>query len=391
MSGGSLLRRARLRLAPAPAAALDLREYESVTRIGTEGPAPLAAAPDPSGPLDLALVIPPFRRGSGGHATIAHAVRALQARGHRCSLWLHDPAGRHAGDDVRALFEDFFGPVAGAVHADLGGWKGADVAVATGWQTVPRLLALPGAGARAYLVQDHEAEFYATSAERVWAASTYALGLHAITAGPWLVQVLREQYGAAATPFDLAVDHERYRPPDVPDARRADTVAFYARATTPRRGVPLGLLALAELHRRRPQTRIVLYGEPQELDLPFPAEQAGVLDIGGLAALYGEATVGMVLSLTNYSLIAQEMLACGLPCVELDLPGTRAAYGAEAPLELAPPTISALAGALARLLDDPALRARRAEAGRVLVQRHTWAGAAQQIEAGLRAAIAARG
>ena len=42
---------------------------------------------------------------------------------------------------------------------------------------------LAGAGARAYLVQDHEPEFYADVGRARWAEQTYRLGLHCITAG----------------------------------------------------------------------------------------------------------------------------------------------------------------------------------------------------------------
>ncbi|MBA3328990.1 MAG: glycosyltransferase family 4 protein, partial [Solirubrobacterales bacterium] len=354
-------------------------------------PAPLGPVPAPDGPLDVAVVVPAFREGSGGHATIANLVRGLEARGHACSLWLHDPLGTHAAEpDVAATFTRFFGPVGGPLHRSLDGWPGAEVVLATGWQTVHRVLGLPGAGARAYLVQDHEPEFYATSSERLWAAETYRLGLHAITAGPWLAELMREEYGASATPFDLAVDHARYAP-GATDASGPEVVAFYARTSTPRRAVALGLLALGELTRRRPQTRVVLFGGAPAMDLPFAARFDGVLGPGALAALYREATVGMVLSLTNYSLIAQEMLACGLACVELDTPSTRAAFGSDAPLELAPATVEGLIGALTRLLDDPGLRARRSEAGLALVAPRTWSRAAEQVEAGLRAAVAVRG
>ena len=41
--------------------------------------------------------------------------------------------------------------------------------------------------------------------------------------------------------------------------------------------------------------------------------------------------------MTNYSLVPQEMLACGLPCVELDAPSVVAAFGRDGPIELAAP------------------------------------------------------
>ena len=227
--------------------------------------------------LHLATVVPPFRRGSGGRSTIMHLLRGLESRGHRCSVWIEGP-----GDP--ALFADWFGAPGGGVHAGFGGWNSADVALATGWQTAHRVLRLPGCGARAYLVQDHEPDFHGASAERMWAEETYRLGVPCIAASPWLAGLLRERYGAQAEAFDLGVDHTVYRP--APGAeRRAERVVFYARASTPRRAVPLGLLALEELHRRRPTVEIVLFGEALPVAAPFPHRHAGVLPGAELAQL----------------------------------------------------------------------------------------------------------
>ncbi len=164
---------------------------------------------------------------------------------------------------------------------------------------------------------------------------------------------------------------------------------FYARAATPRRAVPLGLVALAELKRRRPEVEVALFGDPQPPAVPFAFEHLGILNNAALARAYAQATVGMVLSLTNHSLVAQEMLACGLAAVELDTPSTRAAFGPSPPVALVPADSLALADALARLLDDAPLRERRRVAGEDYCAPRTWAAAAEQVDAGLRAAISA--
>jgi len=358
-----------------------------------EGPLPLsgkAAERAAASSLRVAVVVPPFRRGSGGHATIANLLRGLEASGHETTVWLLDDEGRHAGQssaETEALFKEFFGMLRGAVRSGFDGWHGADVVVATGWQTVAKVLRLPGAAARAYLVQDHEPEFYPTSAERNWAAWTYRQGLHCIAASPWLAELLSTQYGAAATYFDLGVDHERYRPVDV--ARREDLVVFYARAVTPRRAVPLGLMALQELHRRRPGVEIALFGEARPLAAPFPHRMLGVLEADGLARVYSEATVGLVLSLTNPSLIPQEMLACGLPCVDLASESMLATYGANGPATLAPQHPVALCEAIERLLDDRQHRTQLAADGLRWAAARTWPTSAAQVADGLRAALRA--
>jgi glycosyltransferase involved in cell wall biosynthesis len=366
----------------APASLLEHR------RRGTAPLRPGAADAAQAAALSVAIVIPSFRRGSGGHRVIADLVRALEQRGHACSLWVSDEEGRHGGQTparVAATFADCFGPIDGPLHVGFDAWQAADVAVATGWQTVPRVLLLEGGRARAYLVLDHEPEFYATSAEREWAAWTYGQGLHAIAGSAWLAALLRERYGASAGAFDFGIDHDVYRRLD--RERHPRRVLFYARAVTARRAVPLGLLALAELHRRRPEVEIALFGESRPLQAGFPARDLGVLGPHELASAYAEATVGVVLSMTNPSLIGPEMLACGLPVVELDADAMRATFGADGPLLLAPLDPLALADAIEALLDDPPERERRAELGRELARGRTWAAAGETVELQLREAL----
>lgn len=364
-------------------------EARTVTALLREPAAPLVAAEVGDGPLRVAVVVPFFNQGSGGHMTIANLVRGLERLGHSCSLWIDDPGHRCAGgpDGAAENLRAWFGPFDAEVEYGFANWHGADVVVATGWQTVARVRLLGDVAARAYFVQDHEPEFFGTSAQRLWAQDSYRHGLYPITAGPWLAEVMRDEYGLPATHFELAVDADLYRPQPV--ERRDDVVLFYARASTPRRGVPIALVALAELKRRRPDVELWFYGHGWPPAVDFPFRNLGTVDGPELARLYSTATVGLVLSMTNYSLVPQEMLACGLPCVELDSPSIVAAFGHDGPVELAPPEPLALAQAIERLLDDPALRAQRARAGAEFVAAKTWDAAARQVEAGLRAAIAA--
>ena len=334
------------------------------------------------------MLVPPFQRGSGGLTTILALVQALAERGHTCSLWLEDPRRRSPETRRRVdrRLRDYFGPVQAEVHSGFSGWAGADVVVATGWETVPRALLMPGCSARAYLVQDYEPDFFPASAEARWAEQTYLQGLFLITAGPWLAELLRRRFGARADWFALGVNHEVYRPGRA--GRRDDTVIVYARRSTPRRAVPLALLALAELHRRRSALRMVLFGEEHPMRTSFPYHHAGILPEHELARLYTEATVGVSLSLTNYSRVSQEMIACGLPCVELDSPSVRAALGGDDALTLSQFDPLALADAIEGLLDDPGLRQRQSEAGRRLVAERTWERAGEQFERCVREALA---
>jgi glycosyltransferase involved in cell wall biosynthesis len=369
-------------------------DYDAIARVWREGPAPLLE-PAPGMAererLRLALVIPPFTRGSGGHNTLFQIFSRLERRGHACSVWLADYHGqarelwpavlRH---DINEFFATFQGPV----YKGFESWQGADVAIATGWQTVHATLGLDNCRARAYIVNDHEPEFYAASTEHVLAQDTYRHGLHCIAASPWLRDLLIERYDASADAFQLGVDGDTYHP--LPVERRRDTIVYYARHSTPRRAVPIGLMALAELHRRRPDVRIVLFGTDKPLHAAFPYEHLGVLSTEQLARLYSESTAGLCLSLTNFSLMPKEMLACGLPCVELAGVSAESIFGEDGPLDLAPLDPVAIADALERLIADRERWERRSREGIEFVASHTWDHATDEVEAGLRHALRER-
>jgi O-antigen biosynthesis protein len=373
---------------------ISAHEYEPIARILADGPAPLAD-PIPGMAertrLHLAFVIPPFTEGSGGHNIIFQLISRLERAGHTCSVWVDDPFGQRRHEwpaVVRNSINELFASVRAPVHKDFRHWYGADVVVATGWQTVYPALALPNVRARAYLVNDHEPEFYPTSVESVWAAETYRLGLYGICGSPWLRELYTERYGGTAEVFDYGVDHDVYHPRAV--ERRRDTVVYYCRSTTPRRAVALGVMALHELFRRRPDVRIVMFGERYPLPTPFPYEHLGVASPEQLSWLFSQATVGLCLSMTNYSLIPQEMLACGLPCVDLQGASAESVFGADGPVELSPFDTATLADHVERVLEDLELWERRSRAGIAFVAERSWDHAAEQVERALRGALRAR-
>ena len=117
----------------------------------------------------------------------------------------------------------------------------------------------------------------------------------------------------------------------------------------------------------------------------------GIASPGQLALAYGGATVGVCLSLTNYSLIPQEMMACGLPCVDVTGGSSEAVFGTDGPAELCAPDPLALADGMRGAAGaTPNAGARRSEAGLQFVADADWDTAATQVEAGLRQALRER-
>ena len=293
---------------------------------------------------------------------------------------------------IRANLREYFRPIAGP------GLQGLRRVVRrrrrrsppAGTRSTPSLR-LPNCRARAYLVQDHEPEFFATSAESVFAERTYALGpaLHRRRARGCATSS-RAATARAASAFQLGVDHDVYRPRPV--ERRRDTVIFYARARhaaarrAARRAGARGAAARGartsgscSSATTSPSRRAVRLRAPRRRDARASWPWA-----------YSEATVGLSLSLTNYSLIPQEMLACGLPCVELAGRALESVYGAGRPdraRERRPGGARGRARAAARR--QGAVGA-PLPGGIAFVSSMTWDRAADEVEGGLRDALRAR-
>src|SRR5215210_6000213 len=164
------------------------------------------------GALTIAWVVPTWSVGSGGHTTIFRLVRQMEQRGHRCSIHLFDPGNRERRscgelrDEIRERFVEVDAPV----FRDLERFSGADVAIATEWRTAFPVRDLPRCREKVYLVQDDEPQFYATSAQSIWAEESYRMGYRCIAYTPWMADILRDRCGLEAAYFECVTATDVY-------------------------------------------------------------------------------------------------------------------------------------------------------------------------------------
>lgn len=339
--------------------------------------APPAVRP---GPESLNWVIPNFYGASGGHRTIFRLSQGLEEAGYEVRFYVFGETHYVSDSEATEAMRRHYFPLRATVHLGVTEMRPVDVCLASSWETAYAVRWFDACRRKIYFVQDFEPSFFPASAEMMLAEDTYRFGFECFCAGPWLAQRMRE-YGNRAESFDLAYDPSIYFAGPSPGAKKR--VAFYARHETRRRGTELGLSALALLKRRLPDTEIVLFGSADlPYELPFEYTSAGVLSERELAELYRGATVGLSISLTNYSLVPQEMLACGLPLVEMNLPAVCAAYKDAGPagVRLAPPTPAGIADALAEVLALPEAEMRREREGASrLVSRLRWSEAERAL------------
>ena len=117
----------------------------------------------------------------------------------------------------------------------------------------------PRAGTRFYLVQDFEPSFYPAGSESLLAEATYRFGFHGVTAGRWLSELLRRDYGMPADHFDFGRDLT-YALDRAVGAEQRTGVCFYSRPR--RRAGPTSSpsMALDLFAKRHPEVDIHIYG-----------------------------------------------------------------------------------------------------------------------------------
>lgn len=306
----------------------------------------------------IAWLVPKPLEGSGGHRTILQNIDALEAAGHECHVFIEDPPpppGEPQAPEAERLhevqeqFERFFGFRGERVHLGFEIGDGYDLVFATAWYTAAFAARPKHKCKKAYFVQDYEAYFMPVTDGYLRAEDSYRLGLPVVSIGRWLTQRLSREAGCPATHFEFCADGSIYRPD--PGAERERAVCAIYQPEKPRRCPNMLLNTLAILKHHKPDVKIYLYGTRDKPDLPFEHEHLGLVSVEECAALYNRCSVGLCISATNPSRIPFEMMACGLPVVDIhrdnnlyDMP--------ENGVLLANPRPEALARAAALLLDD---------------------------------------
>jgi glycosyltransferase involved in cell wall biosynthesis len=334
--------------------------------------------------LHLHWVVPDFTIGSGGHMTIFRIIWHLEFAGHVCTIWIFNPCQHNTAEEYYNDIVKYFQPLRSQVHfCGEALWSATgDGIVATGWQTVSDVTRATGFKERFYFVQDHETHFHPTGSLSLAAELTYSEDLACICASPWLAELMSKKYRRWARAFWLAYDAGDYfiSPDHVDsDCGRLLRIALYGRISTPRRCVELAFLALEHLAAAGESFEVHLFGGEVQPDFSrFPTTVHGVMNANELGQLYRTCDIGICFSATNYSLVPQEMMACGLPVIELNVPSTRRIFPEEV-ITLAGPHPIQIALDIKGLLHDSARRQRQREKALSWVAQFSWASAARSI------------
>ncbi|MBY0273695.1 glycosyltransferase [Candidatus Binatia bacterium] len=333
------------------------------------------------------IVRAPIAGTGGGYWTIFRLANALGRSGHKVRVYVEaiahlDGLSREA---ILAFVAEHFGPLHVEVEVGHDHILPADVSIATNWPTAYTVAQLPGSLFKFYFVQDFEPEFYAQDDPLYRKAeATYDLPLQIVTIGRSLARRMESYADRPTTSIDFAVDSDVFHVTTAPEARPGPTrILFFARPSLPRRAYGLGVAALRQLKRQRPDVRIAFFGATDEElgDLDFPIENLGVLSHVDLAREMNASHVLLCFSMSaNISWVPFQGMACGCAVVDADVPGVREMITDGETCRLARPDPDGVAVALRALVDDDAERLRIARAAAAEMQRGGWDASARQFE-----------
>lgn len=262
----------------------------------------------------IAWLIPSLLEGSGGHRTILQHANYLQQRGYRCVLYIEDN-GAISASSLRKTIRRMFGFEFEDVHLGWSKVRPADMVFATIWYSARFVRDLPFETIRCYFVQDFEAQFNPMGDAYLMAENSYRYGLHPITIGRWLTAMLGNRFRVESSYFDFCADLSVYH--RLPHVTREKAICFIYQPEKFRRCPELGIEALGIVKQYMPDVKIYLYGSRSVGQVWFEHENIGLLSLEECNQLYNRCMVGLCISATNPSRIPFEMMAAGLPVVEV--------------------------------------------------------------------------
>ncbi len=306
--------------------------------------------------ITLNWFVPPLSEHSGGHINLFRFILGLQARGFENRVIITNDAMIHpctkSGEELLQNINDWYGPYTGTVYHDHGDIPKCHFAFATGWQSAYAVKAFRGALFRYYFVQDFEPSFYPVGSEYIFAEDTYRFGFTGITAGGWLAEKLRAEYGMRTHAVGFSYDRALYSQKPRHSNRRH--LFCYVRPGTPRRAWDLAAITLNEFHKQRPDVALILAGGGIDTgSLPFPVFAPGAVSQAELPDLYSQCDAAFVPSLTNLSLLPLELMACGVPVISNDGPNVEWLLNASN-ASVITPNARKLAEEIVRIFDLPA-------------------------------------
>ena len=298
----------------------------------------------------IAWIISPPSKGSGGFRTICSKAAYLDSRGYENYFYIMPGCEAYkSAHRVQAEIKDWFGYspkevlVAPRVPEDY------FAVIATAWNTA-RFASMQKCAHRFYFIQDFEPWFYPVGEMYLNAEASYRYDLNPITIGRWLSKKVEPYYSHEVPYCDFGVS-DIYTLQEQDPSREYAVCAIY-QSNKDRRLSGMLLDAIKLLLKLDDKVIVYLYGEDVEPPIWDPRVRSlGILTAEGCASLYSKCTVGVSLSVTNPSRLPFEMLASGLSVIEINHENNFLDFS-EGAIRLAEPSACGIASSILEVLSD---------------------------------------
>ncbi len=274
----------------------------------------------------------------------------------------------------------------------------ADVTIASGAPT-----ALPvylfGTGVGVYFMQHYEA-YFTTEEDPEWqrlyeleAELSYKLPLHRIANSTWLAEHVRERHGGEVDLCVNAFNHERFYPEGSPPTAPLTVVSYSGRQAR-WKGFADAAEAMRHVRERLGEVRWRVFGDEALLppDNPIaPYEPVGVIDPPAIRRLYSEAHIALCPAwYESFAMYPMEAMACGCSVVSTEYGVEDYARHEQNALVVPARDPQAMADAVVRLAEDPALRGRLIAQAQLDIKGFTWEHSVDRMEELLNRLLAGR-
>lgn len=324
----------------------------------------------------IAWIIPAPIKGSGGIRTMIQNANFLVKCGYECDIYVEEDYVNDS-DSMKALIEEYYGECLCGVFVGIEFQKQYDLAFATYSILTPDYLYYMPVKKKAYFIQDFEPWFEPMGGLYLEMERTYRYKFQGISIGRWLTHKISNEFNAPMHYFDFCADTNVYK--KLKNVKKENAVCFIFQPEKARRCSNIGIKALMLVKKLRPDVKIYLYGSDVNVALALDAENLRIIPINKCNELYNKCKVGLCISSSNPSRIPFEMMAAGLPVVDLyrennlyDIP--------EGGVLLADSSPEAVATAIIKILDDKKLQEKMSEVGHQYMKNYPIEKGFQQFE-----------
>ena len=263
------------------------------------------------GSLIINWLIPDVGQGSGGHINIFRFANLLNKFGAKNRFYIY-PFSKYNQDQLFVFINSNYLQASNfQIYSDSSLIQESDITFATSWQTAYYVSKIKNTKINAYFIQDFEPFFYPIGSYYCMAEHSYRLGLLSITAGDWLKNKLKSEFGAEAFSYSFSYDKDLYYRVEAEKIKKKK-IFFYTRPFTSRRLFEIGVLALDKVKKEyRDSVEIIFAGwNAKKINLPFDYINMKIVGLSELKTLYSQIDCAIILSATNCSLLPLEVMAC---------------------------------------------------------------------------------